>query len=187
MVFTQPLDVVTRSLAGPRLQRETEKVSCELEVAHDGMGFVVHLTHRFDASEAICHNAHVLQSRLRPWTAFVLLAAAAAPATSALVSSLHVAVEHRHSAHDSERSVHGAGALGLALAHGHTHATADPEHDHRATLHHSPVSPGASDCPSPVPEMEPLLPPPASRARLPLATRRAPPGPLFLAHRSLLL
>jgi hypothetical protein len=35
--------------------------------------------------------------------------------------------------------------------------------------------------------MEPLLPPPASRARLPLATRRAPPGPLFLAHRSLLL
>lgn len=127
-------------------------------------------------------------SLLRRWTALAVLAACLTPAVGALAVSLHVLLEHSHHQRQSAASEPATVPrdLALDLAHGHRHATAEPEHEHRATMNGTPLALGATAVALAPTALEPSTPPSASIASFG-ARRRAPPGPLFLSHGSLLL
>lgn len=117
----------------------------------------------------------------------VVLLAWTVPAAGALGLSLHVALDH-HAAHGG-RCTSELSDLLRAAVHGHHHDTdAAPVHEHDVSV--EAPAPAVRSVPLAAAVPAPSASPPPSRAARPLrpdSPRRAPPGPLFAAHCSLLL
>ncbi len=104
------------------------------------------------------------------------------PAASAMVLSLHVALDHHH---HSEESHHATADL-LAAAHGHRHPEVVPDHEHSATSAEAAVVLRVVPADAPLGTLANLEARTPDTLR-PLDSHADPPERLFYTHCSLLL